>query len=94
MISGLLKTLKSNKSNKLPISLFEIGDIVLKTEENAFGAKNVRHLAAIYTNHDNSELEKVHGLLDYIMVKLNVAKDAVTGYSIRPSTDSTFFVKR
>lgn len=86
--------MKSNKSNKLPISLFEIGDIILKSNKNDVGAINERHLAAIYTNHDNSELERIHGLLDYIMIKLNVARDDVKGYSIRPSSDPAFFPKR
>lgn len=66
MIPGLLKTLFTNKKNKVPLSLFEVGDIVVKTD-NEVGAKNERRLAAVYTNHDNSGLELIHGLLDYLM---------------------------
>lgn len=33
LISGLLKTLVGNKHNKLPLSLFELGDVVLKNDK-------------------------------------------------------------
>ena len=55
LISGLLKTLLSNKKNKLPIELFEVTDVVLRTD-NEVGAKNERHLGAIRTNTNGAEL--------------------------------------
>lgn len=55
LISGLLKTLKANKKNKLPLELFEVSDVILKTD-NEVGAKNERHLAALRTNLKSSEL--------------------------------------
>ena len=51
-----MKTLCSNKNNKLPIELFEVTDVILRTEENSVGAKNERRLAALRTNTDSSEL--------------------------------------
>ena len=55
LISGLLKTMKANKKNKLPLELFEVTDVILKAD-NEVGAKNERHLAAMRTNLKGSEL--------------------------------------
>lgn len=90
MIPGLLKTLHTNKKNKVPLSLFEIGDVVLKTDNNV-GARNERRLAAVYTNVDYSGLELIHGLLDFLMLKLNVKQDEKLGYSIEESNNPTYF---
>ena len=78
MIPGLLKTLKSNQSNKVPLSVFEIGDCVVKSD-NEVGAKNARKLCAMFTDHDNAGLEIIHGLLDHIMKKLDIAFDKEKG---------------
>jgi len=32
LIPGLLKTLKTNQKSKLPVLLFEVADVVLKTD--------------------------------------------------------------
>lgn len=90
LLSGLLKTLLSNKKNKLPLELFEVTDIVLR-EDNETGAKNQRHLAAIRTNIKSSELSLIHGLLDFVMGKLKVPLDEVKGYSIKKGTSPTYF---
>ena len=45
------------------MSLFEIGDCVVKYD-NEVGARNQRKIVAMYTDHDNSGLELIHGLLD------------------------------
>jgi phenylalanyl-tRNA synthetase beta chain len=55
LVSGLLKTMKTNKKNKLPLELFEVSDVVLR-EDNEIGARNERHLAALRTNIKSSEL--------------------------------------
>ncbi len=55
LLSGLLKTLLSNKKNKLPIELFEVSDVILRAD-NETGAKNERHLACLRTNTNSSEL--------------------------------------
>lgn len=62
--------MQSNSNNKLPFKLFEIGDVVLKAE-NEIGARNERRACALYSNTE-ARLEEIHGLLDYIMMKLNV----------------------
>eukprot|EP01016_Furgasonia_blochmanni_P036747 TRINITY_DN4234_c0_g1_i3.p1 TRINITY_DN4234_c0_g1~~TRINITY_DN4234_c0_g1_i3.p1 ORF type:complete len:619 (-),score=219.13 TRINITY_DN4234_c0_g1_i3:276-2132(-) len=93
LIPGLLKCLSSNQTNKLPIHLFEITDVVLKAK-NEIGARNERRLAALQSHRDSSGLEYIHGLVDYIMVKLRVPKDEKNGYSIKGSSNSTFFPER
>lgn len=56
LITGLLKSLAANKSNKLPLNLFEVGDVVYKCE-NEVGAKNERRLAACHSDTDSSGFE-------------------------------------
>lgn len=90
LIAGLMKTLCSNKNNKLPIELFEVTDVILRTDENSVGAKNERRLAALRTNTDSSELSNTHGLLDFIMQKLNVPLDPENGYSIAKGNNPTY----
>ena len=55
----MLKTLHSNKKNKLPIQLFEVSDVVLldDSEDNEVGAKNQRKVAALYTDTKHSCLD-------------------------------------
>lgn len=62
--------------------MFEVGDVVLKDESTETNTRNERRLCALYTNH-SSELENIHGLLDYIMLKLKVTLDS-TGSSKAP----------
>ena len=89
-----MKSLAGNKNNKLPLDLFELSDVVLKEASKEQGARNERRLCALHSNHNSSGFELIHGLLDYIMVKLNVKKDPVVGYSIAPSQHPTCFPGR
>ena len=58
--------------------MFEVGDCVI-VDDNEIGAKNVRHLCAVFTDHDNAGLEIIHGLLDHLMKKIDVKFDAENG---------------
>lgn len=89
LIPGLLKTLSSNKSLPLPIKIFEIQDIVEKTD-NEVGARNVRKLAAAFYN-TSSGFENIVGVVDRIMQLLEV-KDA--DYKLRPNNNEMFFPGR
>ncbi|KAL4503251.1 hypothetical protein ABPG72_000857 [Tetrahymena utriculariae] len=99
LLPGCLKWLSSNKKNKIPISMFEVGDVILKDDTRETNTRNERRLCALYTNH-NSELEVVHGLLDYIMLKLMVTLDptgtskAERRYRLVPSDEPTYFLDR
>jgi len=94
LVPGLIKTLANNKSNKLPISLFEVGDVVLKEDTEETGSKNERRLAAIHSNQDSSGFEFIHGLLDHLMLKLKIKQDNKDGYYISEAHDSSLFPKR
>ena len=93
MIPGIIKVLANNKSSKLPLYFFEISDIckIDKTEET--GARNERQLVALHSNTNDSGFGIVHGLLDYLMRKMNIPKDKKTGYYITASENPTFFPK-
>ena len=67
----------------LPLKLFEISDIVLRDAGAEVGARNERHLSAVYYN-TSPGFEVIHGLLDRVMQLLevpNTMDDA--GYHIR-----------
>jgi phenylalanyl-tRNA synthetase beta chain len=102
LLPGLLKTIFSNRSTKIAdgMKLFEISDVVMVDGAADVGARNNRHLAALYTSH-SSGFEVIHGLVDRIMrlcevrppVELELdagweseATTAVTRYSLVPST--------
>jgi len=38
-----------------------------------------------------SGFEVVHGLLDHVMVLLDIPRDALTGYSVKEASDGAFF---
>jgi len=80
LLPGLLKTIACNRNMRLPINLFEVSDVVLNDPLAETGARNQRHLAAVYYNK-HSGFEIVHGLLDRIMQLLEVPWK--TGYSLR-----------
>lgn len=71
LLSGLLKTLNSNKKMPLPMKLFEVSDVVYTDQSFDVGARNERHLAAVYYGKQTSGFEIIHGLLDRIMQVLD-----------------------
>ncbi len=50
LLPAALKTLGANKDSALPIKLFEVSDVVLIDPEKDVGARNERHLVAVYCN--------------------------------------------
>lgn len=89
LLPGLLKTLASNKGKfSYPARLFEVSDVVFKDASVDVGARNERHLVALYSNNSSS-FEVLHGVLDSLMRALNVPAAA---YRLAPSTaDPAFF---
>lgn len=71
LLPGLLKVLHANQSFKLPFQIFELGDIVYASKENAEGASNRRKLGVMYGGH-TSGFEEVHGVLTRVMEQLRV----------------------
>eukprot|EP00003_Mantamonas_plastica_P008129 TRINITY_DN1703_c0_g1_i3.p1 TRINITY_DN1703_c0_g1~~TRINITY_DN1703_c0_g1_i3.p1 ORF type:complete len:220 (+),score=90.78 TRINITY_DN1703_c0_g1_i3:126-785(+) len=89
LIPGLLKTLQSNKKNKLPLQLFEVSDICVKTNEKDVGSKNVRKVCALYSN-THSGFEQIHGLLDRLMLMLEIGSNEYW-LDDKQCEDNTFF---
>lgn len=93
LIPQILKTIHSNKSQPLPIKIFQVLDVVLQSDSNDVGARNERRLCAAHCSMSSS-FEVIHGLLDRVMQMLNVPFDAQKGYSIKASAIPTFFEGR
>lgn len=97
LIPQTLKTLASNKHMALPIKVFQVLDVVLKDAASDVGARNERRLCAAYCNQ-SADLEVIHGLLDRLMLMLDVPRVAPGstehGYYIRESSLPTFFESR
>ncbi|KAI1109629.1 phenylalanyl-tRNA synthetase [Nemania sp. NC0429] len=88
LLPGLLKTIRDNKSVRLPLKIFETSDIAFKDESLERRARNERRWAAAYCGK-TSGFEVIHGLLDRIFLMLRV-KD----YYIKEILSSTFFPGR
>ncbi|KAK9873590.1 hypothetical protein WA026_023147 [Henosepilachna vigintioctopunctata] len=96
LLPGILKTIAANKKMPLPLKIFEVSDVVLKDENTEVGARNERRLCAVNCNK-NAGFEIVHGLLDRIMMVLEVPRASSisdNGYSLIKSEDPTFFPGR
>ncbi|XP_075220066.1 phenylalanine--tRNA ligase beta subunit [Lycorma delicatula] len=93
LLPGLLKTIAANKNMPLPIKLFEVSDVVFKDHEAEVGARNERHLCAVYYNKSPG-FEIIHGLLDRFMQLMLIPRSLQDGYYISAIDDSTFFPQR
>ncbi|XP_006008677.1 phenylalanine--tRNA ligase beta subunit isoform X2 [Latimeria chalumnae] len=82
LLPGVLKTVAANRKMPLPLKLFEISDVIIKDPQKDVGARNHRHLCAVYYNK-NPGFEVIHGLLDRIMQLLDVKPGRETGYYIQ-----------
>jgi len=90
LLPGLLKSIASNKNMPLPLKLFEISDVVFKDKEMGVGARNRRHMCAVFYNKTPG-FEVIHGLLDRVMQLLSVAPG---DYNLTAVDDATFFPGR
>lgn len=94
LMSGVLKTLASNKNMPLPLKLFEISDVVLLDADRDVGARNERRMVAINCNK-SAGFEVVHGLLDRVMQLLEVSwKGDRNGYRLETTEDPAYFPGR
>jgi len=96
LLPGLLKTVQANRKMPLPLKLFEISDVVLKDLATEVGARNERHMAAVFYNKTPG-FEIIHGLLDRIMQLLEVPlslEKSSCGYYLRSSDDESYFPGR
>jgi len=88
LIPGLLKTLNSNKNERVPQMLFEVSDVCFRDESTETRARNQRNLAVVFMS-SNSGFETVHGTLDLIMTKCGIEHQK--DYTLKASEDSMFF---
>lgn len=97
LLPGLLKTLQHNKSMpvKNGIRFFEISDVVLQDTSSDVGARNERHMSAVYAGLTDG-FEIIHGLVDRLMTlnQVSVSTAANPHYLIRPTADPVFFEGR
>jgi phenylalanyl-tRNA synthetase beta chain len=95
LIPGLLKTIRENRSHALPIRVFETSDVVYKDRTAERQARNERHAAAVWCNK-TAGFEVVHGMLDRIMLILEIPRiastdaAATTGYYIKEYEGTTY----
>ncbi|XP_076296196.1 phenylalanine--tRNA ligase beta subunit [Lasioglossum baleicum] len=96
LLPGLLKTLAANKNMPLPLKLFEVSDVILKDNKTETGARNVRHLCAVYCNTSDG-FEIIHGLLDRVLQVLEIPRsidENDKGYRLRMADDPTYLPQR
>lgn len=95
LLPGLLKTLRESRKCKVPIRLFEVGDVVIKDADAEVLARNKRHVAAIYCA-TVAGFEVMQGLLESVMCKLGVKRGGVDGWNIDAEgcEDGAFFKGR
>lgn len=91
LLTGLLKTLSSNKKHSLPVKIFELGDVVIRDPASEVGARNKRLLSVAYSN-TTSGFQMVHGVLDTLLEKLGFKHGS--DYLLEEASDPTFFPGR
>lgn len=86
LLPGLLKTIRENKSHKVPMKIFEVSDVCFKDERSERRSRNERHFAACWYGK-TAGFEMVHGLLDRVMLMLRSAfithEDGVEGPGVQ-----------
>ena len=94
LLPGLLRTIFENKSSPMPYKLFEVGDCIIVDKNTDTGARNLRKIAAVYTDEVTETKNKgifsvIHGAMDVLMKKchLKFEKD----YSLRPGKSAFYF---
>ncbi|KAJ3664917.1 hypothetical protein Zmor_000451 [Zophobas morio] len=96
LLPGILKTIAANKKMPLPLKIFEVSDVVIKDATAEVGARNERRICAVNCNK-NAGFEVVHGLLDKIMMLLEVPwnpNKTPKGYYLQACEDPTYFPGR
>lgn len=71
LLPGLLKSIRENRKHPLPMKIFEVYDVVVKDDTKERRARNIRKCAALYCGR-KAGFEVVHGLLDKVMLMLDV----------------------
>mmetsp|Transcript_37287 Transcript_37287/g.98269 ORF Transcript_37287/g.98269 Transcript_37287/m.98269 type:complete len:629 (-) Transcript_37287:126-2012(-) len=98
LLPGILKTMACNKSQELPVRIFEAGDVVIQEPTKEVGSKNVRRVAALYAS-TKSAFSVLHGALDQLMYSLGTEPEHEhtegskrRTFKLVPSQDPAFIV--
>jgi len=106
LLPGLLKTIRENRKQPLPMKVFEVSDVVKKDSSLERKARNIRRLGAVFVGKKSAGFEVVHGLLDRILAMLDIQWIGLTSdpssrksssrgqYQIEESNHPTFFPGR
>jgi phenylalanyl-tRNA synthetase beta chain len=94
LLPGLLRTIFENKSLALPYKLFEVGDCIVLDDTTDTGAKNIKKIAAVYTDEVTDKKKKaifsiIHGALDLLMKKCNL--EFLKDYSLKKGDNPFYF---
>jgi phenylalanyl-tRNA synthetase beta chain len=71
LLPSALKTVAANRSEPLPLRLFELSDVVLLDPSRGVGARNERRLLAVHCGK-SSDFDVIHGLLVRVMQVLGI----------------------
>ena len=93
LMPGILKTISSNVKLPKPLRVFEISDVVYKAAHRDVQAENNRHLCAAYFS-TTAGFEIIHGLLERVMMLVDVQRDRESGYELEAVDGPTFFPER
>eukprot|EP00375_Theileria_parva_P001833 XP_764508.1 phenylalanyl-tRNA synthetase beta subunit [Theileria parva strain Muguga] len=74
LLPGLLKTVHYKKGSNLPIRLFEVGEVVWRSEDSDVGAKNNTNCGCVYAN-TSSGLEEVQGVSELLLNNLGFVSE-------------------
>ena len=85
LLPNLLETIRFNRSEEKPIRIFEVGDIVLLSEEEETGAKREVHLSAA-SYHEEANFTEIRSALDFVMMALGKFND----YEIKAESNSSY----
>lgn len=91
MAPGLLKALQCNRSSRIAdgVKLFEVSDIMVLDSTTDVGARNERHLGALFTG-PTAGFEIIHGIVDRIMQLLEVKVRPYVWEKIDPTLATTY----
>lgn len=100
LLPGTMKTIAANKSQPLPLKLFEVSDVMLKDRNSRTGARNERRVCAAIVQSGTASFEDIHGLAELVLEKMGLERklpdsEAADGYTLSPDdSDGAFFPGR
>jgi len=89
ILPKLMETLLFNRSEEKPIRIFEVGDVILLSQNEETGAKREIHLSAV-SYHENADFTEIRSTLDFIMTSLGYFENL----ELKPGKNSTYIEGR